>query len=109
MIGGSTSLLAHALRFQQALVELAGNPALELLVRLLHDLVVRGVAPAPPIADEGRRLGLRRRLIRAQHEVTAAIREGRGEEAERLWRRYLSGLAASLLGNIESGGIARFP
>jgi len=109
LIGGSTSLLAHALRFQQALVELAGNPALELLVRLLHDLVVRGVAPAPPIADEGRRLGLRRRLIRAQRDVTTAIREGRGEEAERLWRRYLSGLAASLLGDIESGGIARFP
>jgi GntR family transcriptional regulator, transcriptional repressor for pyruvate dehydrogenase complex len=103
MIGGSTSLLHHAVRFQQKLVELSGNPALELLVRLLHDLVARqGVAPAPRVEDEGRRIGLRRRLIRAQHEVAEAIGEGRGEDAERLWRRYLSGLAASLLGDVES-------
>jgi DNA-binding FadR family transcriptional regulator len=103
MIGGPTSLLAHALRFQRALVELAGNPALELLVRLLYDLVARhGVAPAPPVEDGARRLGLRRRLVRAQRDVTAAIREGRGEDAERLWRRYLTGLASSLLGGMES-------
>jgi DNA-binding FadR family transcriptional regulator len=98
------------MRFQEALVELAGNPALELLVRLLHDLVARQVvAPALPEEDRERRLGLRRRLVRAQRDVTAAIREGRGEDAERLWRRYLAGLTASLLGTTESGEISRFP
>lgn len=102
MIGGTTSLLHHAARFQAKLVELSGNPALELLVRLLQDLVARqGVASAPRVEDEGKRMGLRRRLIRAQHEVATAIGEGRGEDAERLWRRYLSGLAASLLGDVE--------
>jgi DNA-binding FadR family transcriptional regulator len=110
MIGGATSLRVHAMRFQEALVGLAGNPALELLVRLLHDLVARQVvAPALPEEDRERRLGLRRRLVRAQRDVTAAIREGRGEDAERLWRRYLAGLAASLLGTTESGEISRFP
>jgi GntR family transcriptional repressor for pyruvate dehydrogenase complex len=102
MIGGPTSLLSHAMRFQEKLVELSGNPALELLVRLLHDLVARqGVARAPRVEEEGRRIGLRRRLVRAQHDVATAIGEGRGEDAERLWRRYLSGLAASLLGGVE--------
>lgn len=103
IIDSATSLQTHALRFQTALVELAGNPALELLVRLLQDLVARqGVVPRPRIDDPARRLGLRRRLIQAQREVTAAIRAGRGADAERLWRRYLSGLAASLHGTPES-------
>ena len=101
-IAGSASLRSLAARFQERLVELSGNPALELIVRLLNDLVARqGVAVTPPVEDEGRRLGLRRRLVRAQHEVATAIGEGRGEDAERLWRRYLSGLAASLLGERE--------
>lgn len=103
IIAGATSLQDHALRFQAALVELAGNPALELLVRLLQDLVSRqGVVPRPKVEDDARRLGLRRRLIQAQRDVTAAIRDGRGEDAERLWRRYLTGLAASLHGEAGS-------
>ena len=102
MLGGADSLLEHVLRFQAALVELAGNPALELLVLLLQDLVGQGVVPPRRVEDEGRRLGLRRRLSQAQREVTAAIGEGRGEDAERLWRRYLSGLASTFVGEVES-------
>ena len=102
LLGGPESLLEYALRFQATLVELAGNPALELLVFLLQDLVGQGVVPPRRVEDEARRLSLRRRLIQAQREVTAAIGEGRGEDAERLWRRYLSGLASSFLGEVES-------
>ncbi len=104
MVEGETSLAEPAIRFQTRLVELAGNPALELLVRLVHDLVARqAVAPISLALEPGARRRLRRRLIRAQRRLTAAIHEGRGADAERLWRRYLAGLAARLLGDVRSG------
>ncbi len=82
-----------------------GNPALVLLVRLLHDLVARQAVSRMPMidVDDAGRDRLRRRLIRAQRDVTAAIAAGRGADAEQLWRRYLSGLAATVLGDQEGG------
>jgi GntR family transcriptional regulator, transcriptional repressor for pyruvate dehydrogenase complex len=97
------SLAAHAMRFQETLVNLSGNPALVLLVRLLHDLVWRQAVSRVPMidVDDAGRARLRRRLIAAQRDVTAAIAAGRAADAEKLWRRYLSDLAASVLGDME--------
>ena len=98
------SLASLAMRFQETLVELSGNPALVLLVRLLHDLVARQAVSRVPMidVDDAGRDQLRRRLIGAQRAVTAAIAAGRGAEAEELWRGYLSELAATVLGEHES-------
>jgi DNA-binding FadR family transcriptional regulator len=96
--------LAHlAMRFQETLVEVSGNHALVLLVRLLHDLVARQAVSRTPMidVDDAGRDRLRRRLIGAQRAVAAAIGAGRGAEAERLWRRYLGDLAATVLGQLE--------
>jgi DNA-binding FadR family transcriptional regulator len=91
------------MRFQETLVGLSGNPALVLLVRLLHDLVSRQAVSRHPMLDVGDagRARLRRRLIAAQRDVTAAVAEGRGADAEELWRRYLTDLAAAVLGDPE--------
>lgn len=103
LVGRSQSLAAHAMRFQETLVGLSGNPALVLLVHLLHDLVARQAVSRVPMidVDDAGRNRLRRRLIRAQRDVTTAIAAGSGEDAERLWRQYLSGLAATVLGDVE--------
>lgn len=96
--------LAHlATRFQEMLVDVSGNQTLVLLVRLLHDLVARQAVSRTPMidVDDAGRDRLRRRLIGAQREVAAAIAAGRGAEAERLWRRYLIDLAATVLGQHE--------
>jgi hypothetical protein len=45
--------------------------------------------------------GRGRRLIAAPREVTAAVGVGRGADAEELWRRYLTDLAAAVLGDPE--------
>jgi len=97
------SLAALAMRFQETLVELSGNPALVLLVRLLHDLVARQAVSRVPMidVDDAGRDRLRRRLIDAQRAVAAAIAAGRGADAEELWRRYLAELAATVLGDHE--------
>ena len=97
------SLASLAMRFQETLVDLSGNPALVLLVRLLHDLVARQAVSRVPMidVDDAGRERLRRRLIGAQRAVTAAIAAGRGTNAEDLWRAYLSELAATVLGNHE--------
>ena len=97
------SLASLATRFQETLVEVSGNHALVLLVRLLHDLVARQAVSRTPMidVDDAGRDRLRRRLIRAQREVTAAIAAGRGAAAETLWRRYLTDLAATVLGQHE--------
>jgi DNA-binding FadR family transcriptional regulator len=103
VVDRSQSLGAHAMRFQETLVDLSGNPALVLLVRLLHDLVSRQAVSRQPMVDvdDAGRARLRRRLIAAQREVTKAIGEGRGDDAEQLWRRYLSDLAATVLDDPE--------
>ena len=74
-----------------------------LLVRLLHDLVARQAVSRMPMidVDDAGRDRLRRRLIRAQRDVTAAIAAGRGADAEKLWRRYLTDLAATVLGHLQ--------
>jgi DNA-binding FadR family transcriptional regulator len=97
------SLAGLAMRFQETLVEVAGNRALVLLVRLLHDLVARQAVSRTPMidVDDAGRDRLRRRLIGAQRAVTAAIAAGRGAAAETLWRRYLTDLAATVLGQPE--------
>jgi DNA-binding FadR family transcriptional regulator len=96
----TSSLAEQAIRFQETLVDVAGNPPLALLVRLLHDLATRqSAARIRPDLDEATRIRLRRRLIRAQRAVVAAIRDGRGEDAETEWRRFLSGVRDELLGN----------
>jgi len=99
----TTSLASLTIRFQETLVDVAGNPTLALLVRLLHDLASRQTsARIRPDLDEATRIRLRRRLIRAQRAVVAAIREGRGEDAESEWRRFLSGVRDELLGGRDS-------
>ncbi|MEO8603567.1 MAG: FCD domain-containing protein [bacterium] len=97
------SLASLAMRFQETLVELSGNPALVLLVRLLHDLVARQAVSRVPMidVDDAGRARLRRRLIGAQRAVTTAIAAGRGAAAEDLWRRYLAELAATVLSGHE--------
>jgi DNA-binding FadR family transcriptional regulator len=99
------SLASQAMRFQETLVDASGNATLILLVRLLHDLVARQAVSRTPMidVDDAGRARLRRRLIRAQHAVTTAIAAGHGGEAEALWREYLAGLAASVLGAHEGG------
>ena len=99
IVGQGHSLATLAMRFQETLVELSGNAALVLLVRLLHDLVARQAVSRTPMidVDDAGRDQLRRRLIRAQREVTAAIAAGRGADAEKQWRRYLTDLAATVL------------
>lgn len=103
IVDQSQSIAAHAMRFQETLVSLSGNPALVLLVRLLHDLVARQAVSRVPMidVDDAGRTRLRRRLIDAQRDVTTAIAAGRGGDAEALWRRYLSDLAATVLGDVE--------
>ena len=103
LVGRASSLAEPAMRFQETLVEASGNPALVLLVRLLHDLVARQAVSRVPMidVDDAGRDRLRRRLIRAQRDVAAAIADGRGADAEQLWRRYLSGLAATVLGDLQ--------
>lgn len=105
IIGTGQSLAAHAMRFQQALVEASRNPALVLLVRLLHDLVARHAVSRVPMidVDDAGRDRLRRRLIAAQRAVTEAIAARHGDEAEGLWRRYLEDLSATVLGDVERG------
>ncbi len=100
------SLAEQAIRFQETLVEVAGNPTLALLVRLLHELVSRQSAARikPDLAD-GARKRLRRRLIKAQRAVTEAIREGRGEDAEAEWRKFLAGVRDALV--VNGGGRVR--
>lgn len=95
------SLASLAMRFQETLVEQSGNPALVMLVRLLHDIVARQAVSRTPMidVDDAGREQLRRRLIAAQRAVTAAIAAGRGADAEDQWRRYLSDLAATVLGD----------
>jgi len=94
------SLAEQAIRFQETLVEVAGNPTLAMLVRLLHELVSRQTASRiKPDLDDAARKRLRRRLIRAQRAVTEAIRDGRGDDAENEWRRFLSGVRDALVGN----------
>ncbi len=104
LVGAKRSLAALAMRFQEVLVERAGNPALVLLVRLLHDLVSRQAVSRTPMidVDDAGRDRLRRRLIAAQRAVTAAVAGGRGETAEQLWRGYLVDLEASVLGDVQS-------
>jgi len=94
------SLAEQAIRFQETLVEVAGNPTLALLVRLLHEIVSRQTASRikPDLAAPAR-ARLRRRLIRAQRAVTRAITEGRGGDAEAEWRRFLSGVRNELVAN----------
>lgn len=94
------SLAEQAIRFQETLVDVAGNPTLALLVRLLHELVSRQtVSRIKPDLEDAARKRLRRRLIRAQRAVTEAIREGRGEDAEAEWRKFLSGVRDALVVN----------
>lgn len=102
-VDGGQSLASLAMRFQETLVELSGNPALVLLVRLLHDLVARQAVSRVPMidVDDAGRDALRRRLIDAQRAVTARIAAGDGAGAEGLWRTYLSELAATVLGQVE--------
>lgn len=97
------SLAGLAMRFQETLVDLSGNPALVLLVRLLHDLVARQAVSRVPMidVDAAGREQLRRRLIDAQRAVTAAVAAGDGDQAEALWRRYLTELAATVLAQPE--------
>ena len=52
----------------------------------------------PDLPDAARKR-LRGRLIRAQRAVTAAIGEGRGDDAEDEWRKFLSGVRDALLVN----------
>jgi len=103
IVGEGRSLAALAMHFQEVLVERAGNPALVLLVRLLHDLVSRQAVSRTPMidVDDAGRDRLRRRLIAAQRAVTAAVAAGRGEAAEQLWRGYLADLEASVLGDVQ--------
>src|SRR6185503_13363797 len=102
-VAQTASLAEQAIRFQETLVDVAGNPTLALLVRLLHDLASRqSAARIRPDIDEATRIRLRRRLIRAQRAVVAAIRDGRGEDAETEWRRFLSGVRDELLGSRDS-------
>ncbi|MBX3023615.1 FadR family transcriptional regulator [bacterium] len=103
MVDGGDSLATLAMRFQETLVECSGNAALVLLVRLLHDLVARQAVSRTPMidVDAAGRDQLRRRLIRAQRDVAAAIAAGRGADAETQWRRYLTDLAATVLGQHE--------
>jgi len=105
IVGSGESLSALAMRFQETLVDVSGNAALVLLVRLLHDLVARQAVSRTPMidVDDAGRDQLRRRLIRAQRDVTAAIAAGRGADAEKLWRRYLTDLAATVLSPHEGG------
>ncbi len=94
------SLAEQAIRFQETLVDVAGNPTLALLVRLLHELVSRQtVSRIKPDLGDAARKRLRRRLIRAQRAVTGAIREGRGEDAEAEWRKFLVGVRDALVVN----------
>jgi DNA-binding FadR family transcriptional regulator len=105
VVAQGQSLASLAMRFQEALVDASGNATLILLVRLLHDLVARQAVSRTPMidVDDAGRTRLRRRLIRAQRAVTAAIAAGRGAAAETLWREYLADLAASVLGAHEGG------
>lgn len=93
-----SSLAEQAHRFQEALVEVAGNPTLALLVRLLQELMSRQTASRlDPDLEDATRKRLRRRLIRAQRAVTEAIARGRGDEAEAEWRRFLAGVRPQLV------------
>jgi len=94
------SLGEQAMRFQETLVDVAGNPTLALLVKLLHELVARQAAAGTrPKLPDAKRKSLRRRLITAQRGVTEAIREGRGEDAELEWRAFLVGVRDTLVVN----------
>ena len=103
IVDQAESLATLAMQFQQTLVDASGNATLIMLVRLLHDLVARQAVSRTPMidVDDAGRDRLRRRLIRAQRDVTAAIASGRGADAEKLWRRYLTDLAATVLGHHE--------
>lgn len=92
------SLADQAMRFQETLVEVAGNPPLALLVNLLHELVARQAASRiKPDLSVAKRKGLRRRLIKAQRAVAEAVREGRGDDAEAVWRSFLVGVRDALV------------
>lgn len=94
------SLAEQAMRFQETLVDVAGNPTLALLVRLLHELVSRQAASRiNPDLTDAKRKNLRRRLIKAQRAVAEAVREGRGDRAELEWRSFLVGVRDALLVN----------
>jgi DNA-binding FadR family transcriptional regulator len=103
IVDQAESLATLAMQFQETLVDASGNATFIMLVRLLHDLVARQAVSRTPMidVDDAGRDRLRRRLIGAQRDVTAAIAGGRGPDAEKLWRRYLTDLAATVLGHHE--------
>jgi DNA-binding FadR family transcriptional regulator len=88
-----------AIRFQERLVEVSGNRTLGLLTHMLRDLVEMqrraGVERGHAYAD---RLSVRRTVVDAHQRVARLIGAGRGIEAEEVWRRFLSGVAAIVLG-----------
>jgi GntR family transcriptional regulator, transcriptional repressor for pyruvate dehydrogenase complex len=88
-----------AIRFQERLVEVSGNRTLRLLTHMLHDLVEMqrraGVARNGTYPD---RISVRRQVVDAHRRLAELIGSGNGVKAEALWRRFLSEVAAIVLG-----------
>jgi DNA-binding FadR family transcriptional regulator len=88
-----------AIRFQERLVEVSGNRTLGLLTHMLRDLVEmqRRAGVARNTADPNRQRA-RRRIVDAHRRLTELIAAGDGTRAEAHWRRFLSEVAAIVLG-----------
>lgn len=98
-LGDAEAFSRAAIRFQERLVEVSGNRTLGLLTHMLHDLVEMqrraGVARNDTYPD---RQSVRRTVIDAHRRLAQLIGTGDGAKAEAQWRRFLSEVAAIVLG-----------
>jgi DNA-binding FadR family transcriptional regulator len=84
-------------RFHEALVALAGNQTMTILVEMLNDVVTRAVAAvAQTPAEES--VATRRRGVRSQQRLADLIEAGDAEAAEAHWRTHMVVVGKVLLG-----------
>ncbi|SNQ46834.1 GntR family transcriptional regulator [Frankia canadensis] len=84
--------------FHLAVVELAGSPTLDLLIRMLYNII--GTATASSVQSRrqsGDSLQQRSRTHRSHRRLIATLREGTEAEAEEYWHRHLAAVGRFLL------------
>ncbi|MET0378598.1 MAG: GntR family transcriptional regulator [Spongiibacteraceae bacterium] len=91
--------------FHELLVELHGNQTLNLLVRIVHDLVRKYYVLlfTPTGQDEGQRLRSMSKSLRAQRKLVDLIAAGEAQAAEDFWREHLGAVSRIL----EAAGVSQ--
>jgi DNA-binding FadR family transcriptional regulator len=91
--------------FHELLVELHGNQTLNLLVRIVHDLVRKyyTLLFTPSGLGEDRRVSSMQKNVRAQRKLIDLIVAGKATEAEDFWREHLGAVTRIL----EDAGVSQ--